>query len=71
MAYNKDTGTEADNGFGGGPFFTSAEYLSLADAGADEQVYALNGEWDVSSAGIKGVAIGAGYFLLKKYKSLC
>lgn len=65
MAYNKDSGTAADNGFGGGPFYTSAEQLTLSEAGADGKVYALSGEWDASSVGIEGVTIGAGYFLLK------
>ncbi len=65
LAYNKDNGTTADNGFGGGPFYTSAEHLSLADAGADGKVYAISGEWDTSSVGIKNVTIGAGYFGLK------
>ena len=65
LAYNKDNGTAADNGFGGGPFYTSAEFLTLADAGADGKVYAASGEWDTSAVGIDGITFGAGYFLLK------
>jgi hypothetical protein len=64
VAYNSTDGTAADNGFGGGPFFTSAEHLTLSEAGADGDVFAVSGEWDASVAGLDGLTLGAGYFTL-------
>jgi len=65
LAYNKDIGASADNGFGGGPFYTSAEFLTLPDAGPDGKMYSLNTVWNVSSIGIEGISLSVGYFGLK------
>lgn len=64
-AYNKTNGTAADNGFGGGPFFTSAEQLTLAEAGADGKAYIVGAEWDASVVGLEGLSFGTGYFTLE------
>lgn len=63
-AYNSTDGTAADNGFGGGPFFTSAEHLTLSEAGANGNVWAISAEWDASAAGLEGLTLAAGYFTL-------
>ena len=64
VAYNSTDGTAANNGFGGGPFFTSAEHLTLAETGADGDLLAFTAEWDASAAGLNGLTLGAGYFTL-------
>ncbi len=64
VAYNSTDGTAASNGFGGGPFFTSAEHLTLAETGADGDLLAVSGEWDASAVGLDGLTLGAGYFTL-------
>ena len=57
-AYNKSNDNAADNGFGGGPFFTSCEHLTLAEAGADGKATTYGLEWDASGIGLDGVTLG-------------
>lgn len=63
-AYNKSDDGQADNLFGGGPFFTSAEHLTIAEAGPDGDAVMLSAEWDASSVGVEGLTLGAGYLTL-------
>ncbi len=50
LAYDKSSGGVADNGFGGGPFFSSSENMTLAEAGADGEMLTYGMAWDVSEA---------------------
>ncbi|WP_024787729.1 MULTISPECIES: OprD family outer membrane porin [unclassified Lebetimonas] len=63
VAYNKSNDNGADNGFGGGPFFTSANFLTIAEAGKDGDAVLVNGEWDASDV-IKGLSLNTGYVTL-------
>jgi hypothetical protein len=65
LAYNSTNGTAADNGFGGGPFFTSAEHLTLLEAGANGKVFLVSAQWDASTVGLDGLSLGVGYSKLK------
>jgi hypothetical protein len=56
-AYNKSSDAEATNGFGGGPFFTNSEHLTLPDAGADGEILFYAIEWDLGSVGVDGLSI--------------
>ena len=60
VAYNQTDGIAADNFFGGGPFFTSMEHYTLAEAGDDGRVYNAALSWELNSV-INGLALGAGY----------
>jgi hypothetical protein len=62
-AYNKvnsDTGKAIVNGFGGGPYFTSMEEMTI-DGLEDAKAYQLNAELDMSGAGIEGLTLAALY----------
>ena len=63
VAYNKSKDNGADNGFGGGPFYTSANFLTIAEAGVDGDVVLVNGEWDAGEV-VKGLSLTAGYVTL-------
>ena len=47
FAYNKSLDAVADNGFGGGPFFTSMEHLTLSEAGVDGQIFSYGLEFEL------------------------
>ncbi len=47
LAYNKSSDAAADNGFGGGPFFSSSENMTLAEAGADGEMFTYGVAWDM------------------------
>ncbi len=55
-AYNKSKDHSASNGFGGGPFFTSCEHLTLAEAGADGKVDFYGFDYDLGNVGVDGVS---------------
>ncbi len=48
LAYNKSYGGVADNGYGGGAFFTSSENMTLADHRVHGEVFFSALAWDVS-----------------------
>ncbi len=59
-AYNKnssDNKVVADNFFGGGPFFTSSEHLTLAEAGVNGEAYMAGISWDAGKAGVDGMIL--------------
>jgi len=64
-AYNKSSGNAAINGFGGGPFYTSANIMTIAEAGAGGKAYLVSAEYDASNLGISGLTLSAGYLTLK------
>ncbi len=60
FAYNETdskNGGVADNFYGGGPFFTSCEHLTLADADVDGKAWRIGLEWDLASFGADGISI--------------
>jgi len=63
-AYNKSNDNAASNGFGGGPFFTSSNFMTLAEAGADGEALLLSIEWDASDAGLDGLTLSVGKLTL-------
>ncbi len=65
VAYNKSADNSATNGFGGGPFFTSAEHLTLAEAGINGEALMLTAEWDASVVGANGLTLSAGKLTLE------
>jgi len=66
-AYNKvysKGDVTADNYLGGGPFFTSDEHLTLAEAGVDGKAYLLGLTYAIETSALKGitVSVNRGYF---------
>ena len=59
IAYNTVDGIQADNFFGGGPFFTNAEHNTLREAGPDGDILLYTLEWDASVIGAEGLNIFA------------
>lgn len=63
VAYNKATndGTKAIvNGFGGGPYYTSMEEMTI-DGLEDARAYQINTQLDMSDAGIEGLKLAVLY----------
>ncbi|MEY3089768.1 MAG: hypothetical protein RL113_84 [Pseudomonadota bacterium] len=61
-AYNKVEGSAASNGFGGGPFFTSSEHLTLIEGGEDAKAVYLSVEFDAGRLGMEGLTLLGAYF---------
>ena len=62
-AYNKasnDSGKSVSNGFGGGPYLTSMEEMTI-DGYEDAKAYQLSAELDLADAGLEGVTLTALY----------
>lgn len=55
ISYNSVKGLEADNFFGGGPFFTNAEHNTLREAGPEGKIILYTLEWDASPMGVEGL----------------
>lgn len=55
ISYNKVKGIEADNFFGGGPFFTNAEHNTLREAGPEGNILLYTLEWNASRIGVEGL----------------
>lgn len=56
-SYNKSSDFTATNGFGGGPFFTNSEHLTLPDAGEGGEIVFYSLEWDLGSIGVDGLSL--------------
>jgi hypothetical protein len=65
VAYNKSQGNAVDNGFGGGPFFTSAEHLTLAEANGEGEAFFYTAQWDAKSANLENLSFLVGKLILK------
>lgn len=65
IAYNKSEGNAADNGFGGGPFFTSSEHLTLAEANGEGKAFLYTLNWDAKSIGLENLSFLIGKFILE------
>jgi imipenem/basic amino acid-specific outer membrane pore len=63
-AYNTARNNYATNGFGGGPFYTSAEHLTLREANEDGDAAHFSVNVDAGILGLEGVALGIGYLML-------
>ena len=55
MFHNKSKDNSASNGFGGGPFFTRCEHLTLVEAGSDGKVNLYGFTYALEKVGLNGV----------------
>ena len=63
-AYNKTDSQKnraADNFFGGGPFFTSSEHLTITEAGANGEAYIAAVSWAAGASVAEGLRLGLSY----------
>jgi len=65
-AYNKVQDNLASNGFGGGPFFTSMEHLTIDGMGDDAKATTYGIEWDASAV-VSGLSFGYNTFEVKSH----
>ncbi len=62
-AYNKASnsdGSSVINGFGGGPYFTSMDEMTI-DGLEDAKAYLIGAEYDFSNLGLDGISLGVAY----------
>ncbi len=64
-AYNKSKDHSASNGFGGGPFFTSCDDLTIDGMGADIKADRYGVSFDASNYGLSGLNLGYSYLKIK------
>ncbi|MDM5272000.1 OprD family outer membrane porin [Sulfurovum sp. zt1-1] len=69
-AYNKSVNNAATNGFGGGPYFTSSEHLTLAEAGVDGDALMFVAEWDAGIIGLNNLTFTAAHLTLKDQNNI-
>ena len=65
LAYNRVDNNYATNGFGGGPFYTSSEHLTLREANADGDAVLFSAGFNAGMIGIDGLALGIGHLTLQ------
>ncbi len=59
LAYNRVLGSQADNLFGGGPYFANMEHNTLTEAGINGSVGVATLSWDAKRSGIEGLSLSA------------
>ncbi|CAA6798708.1 MAG: Unknown protein [uncultured Sulfurovum sp.] len=59
-AYNEIKDNVASSGFGGGPFFSGAEFLVVDNAGKNAKTTSFGLEYDASTLGLKNLTLGLG-----------
>jgi len=64
-SYNKSSDNSAVNGFGGGPFFTSCEHLTLAEVGTDGKASRVGLELDTTILGVPNFLLELSKLTLK------
>ena len=68
FAYNQNRGIKADNGYGGGAFFTSMEHLSLAEVGDDSKAMNIGANIGLDEM-IEGASVDLAYALFSNDSS--
>jgi len=66
IGYNTTDGIGANNLFGGGAFLTSAEHITLAEAGDNGDALKIGANWDLSKIGIDGLNLSTSYLTLNR-----
>ena len=64
-AYTKTKDNASTSGFGGGPFFSNSEYLTIDSAGKDGKALWYGCEWDANEVGLKGISLALGKIVLE------
>jgi imipenem/basic amino acid-specific outer membrane pore len=64
VAYNEARDNHATNGFGGGPFYTSSEHLTLREANVDGEAYHIHASWSAKAMGYEELTLSSSYLTL-------
>jgi len=64
IAYNAVDGVASDNFFGGGPFLSSSEHITIPDGGDDAKAWRVGGALDVAT--IEGLSVGINYLSIQR-----
>ena len=66
LAYNKTDGVLADNFWGGGPFFTSTERMTLSEAENNGEATLIGVNWNLKNFNLKEFTLGLSYLNLQR-----
>ncbi|MBN2823994.1 MAG: OprD family outer membrane porin [Campylobacterales bacterium] len=66
LAYNEVDGVAADNFYGGGPFLTSSEHITIADGGDDAAAWLMGASLDMSVVGVENLTLGINHLNLQR-----
>lgn len=66
LAYNAVDGVAADNFFGGGPFLTSSEHITIADGGDSAKALLIGESFDFATVGIENLTLSLNHLTIKR-----
>jgi hypothetical protein len=66
LAYNEVDGKAADNFFGGGPFFTSWEHITVVNGGDNANALLVGASFDLGVVGIENLAFGISHLSVER-----
>ncbi len=66
ISYNNVDGVGANNSFGGGPFFTNSEHMTLPDAMDNGKALMIGASLDLSKFGLDNFTFGSNYLTLTR-----
>lgn len=66
VAYNKTSGEYADNLWGGGPFFTSTERMTISEAEDNGEATLIGINWNLANIGLESLTFGVSYLNLQR-----
>ncbi len=66
LAYNEVDGKAADNFFGGGPFFTSSEHITVANGGDNANALLVGASFDLGVVGIENLTLGIAHLNVER-----
>ena len=66
LAYNKVDGVGADNFFGGGPFLTSSEHITIPDGGDNAKAFLIGGSFDFAVVGMDDLTLSLNHLTIER-----
>jgi len=66
LAHNRVNGVVANNFYGGGPFLTSLEHITVANGGDDALAWLMGASLDLSVVGVKNLTLGINHLNLQR-----
>jgi len=66
LAYNKVDGVAANNFFGGGPFLTSSEHITIPDGGDNAKALLIGGSFDFTTVDIENLTLSLNHLTIER-----
>ncbi|MEA2028625.1 MAG: OprD family outer membrane porin [Campylobacterota bacterium] len=66
LSYNAVDGIGADNFFGGGPFLTSSEHITIPDGGENAKALLIGGSFDFATVGIENLTLSLNHLTIER-----